>query len=72
MNEPRWIKFVEVGKERNKPVFGVFNKGKGTPLGVVQWFSRWNCYIFSPEPETIYSEDCLRDIAAFCAEKKMP
>jgi hypothetical protein len=38
-------------------------------LGWVAWFSRWRKYAFYPKPETVYEEDCLRDIAEFCEAK---
>lgn len=34
-------------------------------LGHIQWFARWRCYIFQPEPSTVYEKTCLRDIANF-------
>jgi hypothetical protein len=34
-------------------------------LGVVKWFSAWRRYAFFPAPETLYEQDCLRDLAEF-------
>ena len=36
------------------------------PLGTVKWFGRWRKYSFFPELNTVYEQDCLRDIAEFC------
>ena len=37
-------------------------------LGSVKWFGRWRCYSYFPNDQTVYEEQCLRDIAAFCEE----
>lgn len=69
MKEPRYISFVEFEQEGETKVWGVDAKRDGTPLGVVQWFARWRCYTFGPEPETVFSDECLRDITDFCEAK---
>lgn len=33
------------------------------PLGVVKWWGAWRKYAFFPNPDTLYEQDCLRDIA---------
>jgi hypothetical protein len=33
---------------------------------MVRWFSRWRKYAFYPGRETVFEEDCLREIADFC------
>ncbi len=38
---------------------------KGIPLGFIKWFSRWRCYAFFPENETIFNSECLKDIKEF-------
>ena len=37
----------------------------GTHLGDIKWYAPWRKYAFFPEPDTIYEQDCLRDIAGF-------
>lgn len=34
-------------------------------LGEIKWLCRWRQYSFFPEPGTVYSAGCLRDIAEF-------
>ena len=41
----------------------------GAFLGRIEWFSRWRKYVFAPLPATVFEEDCLREIAAFCAAR---
>jgi hypothetical protein len=43
----------------------------GNVLGKIAWFSRWRQYCFLPFTDTVYSPDCLRDIADFCECKTM-
>lgn len=66
-----WLRFVndrpsESGKTRLWDVVGV---GQGVPLGHIQWFGRWRKYVFEPKYGTVFDEDCLRDIAAFCESR---
>lgn len=35
-------------------------------LGKVTWYPFWRKYAFLPHPLTVFEEECLRDIAAFC------
>jgi hypothetical protein len=37
----------------------------GHVLGRVEWNNRWREHEFVPEPNTAYTHECLRDIAAF-------
>lgn len=39
----------------------------GSPLGRISWYSPWRKYCFSPFPESIFDDSCLREIAEFCA-----
>ena len=32
-------------------------------LGTIKWFGRWRKYAFFPEPELVFEEECMRDIA---------
>lgn len=34
-------------------------------LGRVSWYSKWRKYCFWPFADTLYEQDCLRDIADF-------
>lgn len=37
-------------------------------LGEVRWHTRWRKYAFYPESNTIFEEDCMRDIANWCEQ----
>ena len=42
----------------------------GQHLGDIKWYASWRKYAFFPEPNTLYEQDCLRDIANFLEEIK--
>ena len=42
---------------------------RGAALGVVRWFSHWRKYGFVPEPNCVFEQVCLRDIAQFIEER---
>ena len=60
-----WIEFVEAERLPKTVVWYVQTKDSRDVLGQVRWFGRWRKYAFYPYPETIYEQDCLRQIAAF-------
>ena len=46
----------------------VVNSHDNFHLGWIGWFGRWRKYAFYPKPDTVYEEDCLRQIAEFCVD----
>ena len=53
---------------RRKPktwVYQVNSKRQGSVIGYIKWFPRWRQYAFFPEPETTFSQGCLKDIWKF-------
>lgn len=70
----KWIRFLDAGRSASGKtrVWLVAEKNNGPALGRVEWFARWRRYAFAPFPDTVYEQDCLRDIAEFCEyETKM-
>lgn len=43
----------------------VLSTESGDILGHVKWFGRWRRFAFFPEAETVFEQDCMRDIAEF-------
>lgn len=41
------------------------NNKSGDVLGWVEYYKRWKQWIFSAEPGTVFSIDCLADIQEF-------
>lgn len=66
---PKWIDFREIpgtnGKTRQ---WNVFAKDGQVLLGMVKWWSPWRRYVFIPATDTLFEQDCLRDIAAAIEE----
>lgn len=60
--------FLPPAKRRTK-CFRVTNKYDSTLLGVIEWYIKWRKYAFYPEANTLFEEDCLRDLADFCIEE---
>lgn len=60
----------ERGPDKSKTkTWRVLNKHDNIHLGWIGWFTKWRKYAFFPEKDTVYEEDCLRDIAEFCAQE---
>ena len=65
---PHWIEFLVEGTSPSgiTSIFTVAPKQGGGALGTVRWYAPWRKYAFFPRPDTLYEQDCLRDIATFC------
>jgi len=61
-----FIEFVQLGSSGRTKIWDVVSKSQRSTLGKIKWWGHWCQYTFMPEPGTIYSEECLKDIAAFC------
>lgn len=59
----KYLKFNEVGNSPSgkTKIFEVC-KTDGFPLGRIQWHGAWRKYVFEPEAETIFDEECLADV----------
>ena len=74
MNENRWqgkwiyIDFFCKSKSGKTNVYQVM-ADTGYYLGDIEWHPEWRKYVFFPEVNTLYEQDCLRDIATFIEEK---
>lgn len=38
-------------------------------LGIVKWYPPWRRYCFFPESDTLFDENCLREIHAFIIQE---
>lgn len=71
-DDGRWegdhIQMIDAGRSPSGKtvVWGVWTKTEAMiPLGCVRWHAPWRKYCFYPEPNTLYEQTCLRDIAEF-------
>lgn len=73
--EAKWITFEKINPPLGSPIpktvtFYVQTKSAiPEVIGEIKWYGCWRKYCFFPEYDTVYEQDCLRDIAAFCEEK---
>jgi hypothetical protein len=59
--------FVDEQPKPKTKVWAVWTKSQPfVVLGFVKWFARWYKYAFFPEPEMLFEQTCLREIADFC------
>lgn len=67
----RWIGFLieRLSPSGKTVVFTVAPKDSGAAIGEVRWYGPWRKYAFFPRPETVFEQDCLRDIATFCEQE---
>jgi len=69
MTEGTYIRFVEGTPKPKTKTWAVFGDKDGDGhdlIGCIAWLGRWRKYCFFPEPETVFEQVCLREIAEFC------
>lgn len=68
-----WITFEHRGKSASGKTQlweVVPTAGRGSQaIGVISWYPGWRKYCFSPYPNTVFEQDCLRTIADYCEMK---
>ena len=65
----KWIKFVLVEEKPKTHIWSVQTIESGLEIGIIKWRPSWRKYSFFPDNETVFEEDCLRDIADFISEE---
>jgi|HubBroStandDraft_4_1064222.scaffolds.fasta_scaffold00070_15 hypothetical protein len=65
-----WITFIDVGmsasgKTQEWGVQPLDNLSSSGCLGVIKWYGPWRKYCFFPNGNTVFEQDCLRDISLF-------
>lgn len=64
----KWLTITEAGKSESGKTL-IWNITNGNVfLGTVKWFSKWRKYAFYPTADTIFEEECLRDLSFFCEQ----
>ena len=59
----KYIEFRQI--ESNTKIWGCYNRKSGMLLGTVEWYGRWNRYLFSPDAGIVFTQDCLENIIDF-------
>ena len=68
---PSWIKFIETPAVlgRKTRVWNIYTQKEdfeGQNLGEIKFYPQWRKYAFFPARQTLFEQDCLREIATFC------
>jgi hypothetical protein len=63
-----FINFVEAGQSKSGKTkrWRVVATSGACDLGEVKWFAHWRCYVFEPNPVTVFDSKCLDAISLFC------
>jgi len=61
----KYIIFEESVPAYNRPTYQILNKRSGDPLGNIFWYPPWRSYTASFFSSSVWSQDCLQDVAAF-------
>ena len=62
----KYIKFeISDEKHEGKPVYDCLNKRTGTALAQIFWYKPWKQWTCRFNPNSVWSEDCLKDIRSF-------
>jgi len=65
----KWLTITEIGKsDSGKTLIWNVANGDEEFLGYVKWFGKWRKYAFFPAEDTIFEEECLRDLSFFCEQ----
>lgn len=62
MTYTRFNQIKDTGKTK---VWAVYNSDNGSHLGEIRWYGAWRKYVLAVAPGTIWSADCLVDVARF-------
>ncbi len=60
-----FIHFVDITDKTKTSVWNCINNKSGDILGVIKWSTGWRQYCYFPVPYTLYSRECLDDVADF-------
>lgn len=60
-----FLGFREISDTGKTKTWRVDNTRDGSYLGIVRWHGPWRKYVLFPQPDTIWSPDCLADVAGF-------
>lgn len=66
-----WISFESSGETKSgiTKIWTVITKDSNIVLGEIRWHSSWRRYCFLPRGDTLFEQDCLRNIADFIEAK---
>ena len=72
MGKSRYLYFRAETPRKGKTVLCVVSKSTRAELGGIAWHPRWRQYVFIPNAETVWSEDCLEDVRQVMLRMETP
>ena len=62
------VEFVDEGPSASGKTMtrSVRSKSGGDLLGLISWYGPWRQYVFQPQPQTVFSHDCMLSISRYC------
>lgn len=63
-----YIDFTHIGKSKSGKTDIYVVTSDRDDLGEIKWWAHWRRYVFMPDAETVFEQDCLREIATFIEE----
>lgn len=67
--EGKHIRFVLYDSRPKTFIWRVVAKDGDVSLGLIKWFGRWRRYCFFPDSDTVFEEQCMRDIIHFMEDR---
>jgi len=65
------IRQVEIKDPKRKTkIYLVHSRYDGFILGRIAWYGGWRQYVFQPDTDTIWSDDCLQELTDFLKQLK--
>lgn len=59
------VYFELIEKKERTSVWGCYKNAGSTLMGVVRWEDAWRQYCFYPEPDIVFSADCMEEVSWF-------
>lgn len=61
------FRFMRIEKTSmfDETIYRIINKRHDDLLAEITWYADWRRWVMSPNFDTVWSADCLRDIAGF-------
>jgi hypothetical protein len=63
-----YVRFTEI-EVRTKTKRWEVTSTSGNRLGQIRFYPQWRCYVFEPDPVTVYNAGCMSDISDFIASQ---
>jgi len=60
-----FIEVIDAEERRKTKQYAVESRHDKTELGMVRWHTGWRQYVFEPNPECVWSHDCLAELSVF-------